>query len=132
MSDGLLKVFIQFVCHQPFNLMVIQIEVCQRFVLMPFKSLKAVNVVCFYCQMISICFTLCHNFAVLARQVLVQSSSSSRARNKRANWTMACSMFQTMFYFPDHLDVHVLLLTHELYNDICPHCDNHVLMCPHV
>ena len=55
-------------------------------------------------------------FTVLARQVLVQSSSSSRARNKRV-------MNQTMFDVPDPLVVHVLLLTHEFArNAIClPH-----------
>jgi hypothetical protein len=46
-----------------------------------------------------------HNFTVLARQVLVQSSSSSRARSKRV-------MNQTMFDVPDPPVVHVLLLTH--------------------
>jgi len=54
-------------------------------------------------------------FTVLARQVLVQSSSSSRARSKRV-------MNQTMFDVPDPLVVHVLLLTHEMFNNIClPH-----------
>ena len=54
-------------------------------------------------------------FTVLARQVLVQSSSSSRARSKRV-------MNQTMFEVPDPLVVHVLLLTHEfMYStNICP------------
>jgi hypothetical protein len=47
-------------------------------------------------------------FTVLARQVLVQSSSSSRAHSKRV-------MNQTMFDVPDPLDVHVLLLTHEFH-----------------
>jgi len=48
-----------------------------------------------------------HNFTVLARQVLVQRSSSSRARSKGED--------QTMFGVPDPLVVHVLLLTHEFY-----------------
>ena len=47
-------------------------------------------------------------FTVLARQVLVQSSSSSRARSKRV-------MNQTMFDVPDPLVVHVLLFTQEFY-----------------
>ena len=47
-----------------------------------------------------------NDFTVLARQVLVQSSSSSKARRKRV-------MNQTMFDVPDPLVVHVLLLTHE-------------------
>jgi hypothetical protein len=70
-------------------------------------------------------------FTVLARQVLVQSSSSSRARSKRV-------MNQTMFEVPDPLVVHVLLLTHEfMYStNICllhswyPQCDIHVFMYP--
>ena len=45
---------------------------------------------------------------VLARQVLVLSSSSSRARSKGV-------MNQTMFDVPDPLNVHVLLLTHAFY-----------------
>jgi len=57
-----------------------------------------------------------HDCTVLARQVLIQSSSSSKARSKRV-------MNQTMFDVPDPLVVHVLLLTHEfMYNVIClPH-----------
>ena len=62
-----------------------------------------------------------HDFTVLARQVLVQSLSCSRARSM---------MNQTMFHVPDPLVVHVLLLKHELmYNVIClthswyPQCD---------
>jgi hypothetical protein len=58
-----------------------------------------------------------HDFNSLSRrQVLAQSSSSSRARGKRV-------MNQTMFDVPDPLVVHVLLLRHELmYNAIClPH-----------
>ena len=47
-----------------------------------------------------------HDFAVLARQVLVQSSSNSRARNKRV-------MNQTVFDVPDPLVVRLLLLAHE-------------------
>ena len=43
----------------------------------------------------------------LARQVLIQSSSSSRARSKRV-------MNQTVFDVPDPLIVHVLLLTHKV------------------
>ena len=64
-----------------------------------------------------------HDFTVLARQVLVQSLSCSRARSKRV-------MNQTMFDVPDPLVVHLLLLTHEfMYNVIClphswyPQCD---------
>ena len=49
-----------------------------------------------------------HNFTVLARQVLVQKSSSSRSRSKRV-------MIQTKFDVPDPLVVHVLLLTHEFH-----------------
>jgi len=49
-----------------------------------------------------------HNLTVIAGQVLVQSSSNSRACSKR-------SMNRTMFDVPDPLVVHVLLLTHEFY-----------------
>ena len=48
-----------------------------------------------------------HVCTVFARQVLVQSSSSSRARAKRV-------INQTMFD-PDPLVVHELLLTHEFH-----------------
>ena len=67
-----------------------------------------------------------NDFTVLARQVLVQSSSSSKARRKRV-------MNQTMFDVPDPLVVHVLLLTHE-FNMIIPHsrypqCDCPCFLC---
>jgi hypothetical protein len=65
--------------------------------------------------------------------VLVQSSSSSRARSKRV-------MNQTMIDVPDPLIVHVLLLIHEfMHSNIClPHfwcfqCDSPYFfpcMCP--
>ena len=78
--------------------------------------------------MISI-LLLIHDSTVLARQVLVQSSSSSRARSKRV-------INQTMFDVPDPLVVHVLLLTHEfMYNVIClphswyPQCDSPGFLC---
>jgi len=99
------------------------------------KSLVLIVLCCVRCKRqkrkcLLICFisefnyTLYIQFYSLARQVLVQSSSSSRACSKRvAN--------QTMFDVPDPLVVHVLLLTHEfLYNNIClhhswyPHCDS--------
>jgi hypothetical protein len=52
-------------------------------------------------------------FTVSARQVLVQSSFSSRARSKKV-------MNQTMSDVPGPLVVHVLLLTHGfMYNVIC-------------
>ena len=60
--------------------------------------------------MISI-LLLIHDSTVLARQVLVQSSSSSRARSKRV-------INQTMFDVPDPLVVHVLLLTHEFMQNV--------------
>jgi hypothetical protein len=73
-----------------------------------------------------------HVCTVFARQVLVQSSSSSRARNKRV-------MNQTMFDVPDPLVVHVLFLTHEfIYNVIClpqswyPHVTVHVFYVPKI
>jgi len=44
--------------------------------------------------------------------MLVQSSSSSRARSKRV-------MNQTTFDVPDPLVVHVLLLTHEFIYTYC-------------
>jgi len=67
----------------------------------------------------------------LARQVLVQSSSSSRARSKRV-------MNQIMFNVPDPLVVHVLLLTHGLMYNVkylphswYPQCDSlNCLICP--
>jgi hypothetical protein len=46
-----------------------------------------------------------HNSTVLARQVMIQSSSSGRARSKTV-------MNQTMFDVPDPLVVHVLLAPH--------------------
>jgi len=55
---------------------------------------------------IRIIFAFNHNLTVLARQVLVQSSFSSRACSKRV-------MNQTKFDVPDPLVVHVLLLTHK-------------------
>jgi hypothetical protein len=72
---------------------------------------------------------LIHEFRVLARKVLVQSSSSSGARSKRV-------MNQTMFNVPDPFVVHVLLLTFEfMYNNIClphfwyPQCGNPCFLC---
>jgi len=57
-----------------------------------------------------------HDFTVLARQVLIQRSSSSRAHSKRVT-------NKTIFDVYVPLIVHVLLLTHEFMNDnIClPH-----------
>jgi hypothetical protein len=52
--------------------------------------------------------TCIHDFTILAKQVLVQSSSSSKARSKRV-------MTQTMFDVSDPFVVHVLLLTHKFY-----------------
>ena len=49
-----------------------------------------------------------HVFTVLARQVLVQSSSSSRDRSKRV-------MKQTIFDVPDPLIARVPLFTHEFW-----------------
>ena len=46
---------------------------------------------------------------VSSRRVLIQSSSSSRARSKVMNQTLV------RFDVPDPLVGHVLLLTHELY-----------------